>query len=298
MSEAGRGLVVRYHDSSLGGEFPTAAHGPTSVAVIEREKDSAPLPCRLVTRGRAELPQAPDSAPSVTGSGYSGIEERSGPLHIFLEHATTFALPLLVVVALYFATLRLHELGILWAVIPAIPFTWALGDFVTGLVHWAADTYGTENTPILGRSIIRPFRLHHLYPRDICTHNLVVTIGNNCLAAVPLLAFCLYVLWSYEESRLVALVIFVTVLLAPVTVATNLFHKFAHQENPPQMARWFQRKGIILSPAHHELHHASPFDTHYCITNGWLNPALQKLKFFRGLENLLSRLGIKSASQI
>jgi ubiquitin-conjugating enzyme E2 variant len=293
MPEMERKFAMGFYDASPGKAFLPRIHGGRATE-CEFEKGTPPL-SREITRARQVASPCFDSDLSAADSGYSGTEEYSTPFHSFLEHAMTFTFPILFVLALCSSTVRLYELNLLWPIIPAVPFTWALGDFVTGTLHWAADTYGTEKTPILGQSIIKPFRSHHHYPRDICSHNLVVTVGNSCLIAVPALAACLYVLWSYEASRFVTLIIFMVVMLALVTVATNLFHKFAHQENPSGTIRWLQRKGIILSPAHHELHHVSPFDTHYCITNGWLNPTLQKLKFFRGLEHSLSKLGIKAA---
>jgi len=292
MPDIKREFAVGYYDASRGEKFLPHTYG-SRAAEGELEKCTPPL-SRQITSARQAMSPRLDSALSEADSGYSGIEEHSTPFHSFIEHAMTFSFPVLFVLTLYSSTVRLYELNLLWLIVPAVPFTWALGDFVTGTLHWAADTYGSEETPILGQSIIKPFRLHHHYPRDICTHNLVVTVGNSCLIAVPALAACLYVLWGYEASRFVTLTIFIIVLLTPVTVATNLFHKLAHQENPSGIIRWLQQKRIILSPAHHDLHHASPFDTHYCITNGWLNPVLQKLKFFRGLEIILSKFGIKA----
>jgi hypothetical protein len=34
---------------------------------------------------------------------------------------------------------------------------------------------------------------------------------------------------------------------------------------------------------------------HYCITTGWLNPLLNKIKFFRRLEAVLGLVGIETA---
>jgi hypothetical protein len=170
-----------------------------------------------------------------------------------------------------------------------------LGDFVSGIVHWAADTYGSEDMPVIGPSLVKPFRLHHVYPRDICTHGLVETIGNVCILAVPVLSVCLYLMWLMPQSGLLAFSVVSLALMAVATVATNQFHKWAHQENPSSFARWLQRKRLVLEPQHHKLHHTQPFDVNYCITNGWLNPLLNRMKFFRRLEATLGFFGIKTA---
>ena len=38
---------------------------------------------------------------------------------------------------------------------------WLLVDFVSGVVHWAEDSYGTETTPVIGRWMVGPNLLHH-----------------------------------------------------------------------------------------------------------------------------------------
>jgi len=40
-------------------------------------------------------------------------------------------------------------------------------------------------------------------------------------------------------------------------------------EDPRSLAAWLQRRGLILSKKHHDIHHASPYDTYYCITAGF-----------------------------
>ena len=65
---------------------------------------------------------------------------------------------------------------------------------------------------------------------------------------------------------------------------TNQFHKWAHTKNPAGWVRLLQRAGLILSPEHHAVHHAAPRDKYYCITVGWMNPLLDKIRFFRFLE--------------
>ena len=228
--------------------------------------------------------------------GYSGVVEHSGPLHSFLEHATLVIFPVVLVLNLYLASFRLHERELLWLLALAIPLGVVAGDFVSGIVHWAADTYGSEDTPMIGPSLVKPFRLHHVYPRDICTHGLVETTGNVCILAVPLLSLSLYLMWLIPESRLLEFLVVCVALTATATVATNQFHKWAHQEHPSSLARWLQRRRLVLEPQHHKLHHTEPFNMNYCITNGWLNPVLNKLKFFRRLEATLGFFGIKTTN--
>jgi hypothetical protein len=169
------------------------------------------------------------------------------------------------------------------------------GDFISGIVHWAADTYGSEDMRIIGPSLVKPFRLHHVYPRDICTHGLVETTGNVCILAVPVLSGCLYLMWLMPQSAWLAFGVVSFALMAAATVATNQFHKWAHQESPSSFARWLQRRRLVLEPQHHKRHHTQPFDVNYCITNGWLNPLLNKLKFFRRLEAVIGFFGIQTA---
>ncbi len=47
-------------------------------------------------------------------------------------------------------------------------------DFISGLVHWLADRYGTPQTPFAGPNFVGPFRQHHVDPRA-----LPVTIGSR-----------------------------------------------------------------------------------------------------------------------
>jgi ubiquitin-conjugating enzyme E2 variant len=228
-------------------------------------------------------------------AGCSGIEDHSTPFHAFLEYSMSFAFPILFVPNIYLSVNRLYELELLWLALLAIPLGLLWGDLVTGLVHWAADTYCSEDTPVIGQSLIKPFRLHHTYPRDICTHNLITTVGNTCILAVPLLSLCLYLMWADSESGWLAFTILCVSLMAGATVATNQFHKWAHQEKPSRMVRLLQRLRLVLEPTHHESHHTEPFNVHYCITNGWLNPLLNKIKFFRRLEAALAFFGFKTA---
>src|SRR5437879_3905140 len=51
-------------------------------------------------------------------------------------------------------------------------------DFVYGMVHWTADTWGSEEWPLIGRRFLRPFRVHHINPHDFLRRNFVDTNGD------------------------------------------------------------------------------------------------------------------------
>ena len=244
---------------------------------------------------RDYMPTAP-VPDSQTDLGDVSHEEHSGPLHLALEWTNALVFPVVLVWSLYLAGSHLYALELFWLVFLAIPLGIAAGDFMSGMVHWAADTYGHDDTPLLGPSFIRAFRQHHVYPRDICAHNFVSVVGNTCIFAVPVLSLGLLLVWLGPVAWWRAFAFFTIAVMTGVTVATNQFHKWAHQERVSRFVSWMQQMRLVLSPHHHQLHHSSPFNSNYCITNGWLNPALERIKFFRGLEFALRGIGIRPAT--
>ena len=155
-------------------------------------------------------------------------------------------------------------------------------DLVSGIVHWAGDTIGDEQVPFLGPNFIKPFRNHHVDQLAITRHDFIETNGNNCIIVIPPLTLAL-ILLPGKESFLFFACTFMA-FLGLFVVATNQFHKWAHQPNPAGYIRRLQSWGLILSPRHHDIHHAPPHDKHYCITVGWLNPILNGMRFFRAAE--------------
>jgi ubiquitin-conjugating enzyme E2 variant len=163
-----------------------------------------------------------------------------------------------------------------------------ISDFISGFVHWAGDTVGDETTPVFGPNFVRPFRYHHVDPKDITRHDFVETNGNNCIVAAPVLALVLIAMPRTTGA------LFYTCLVTACTTwavfCTNQFHKWAHTDAPAPWVRALQRAGLILSPEHHAIHHASPQDKYYCITVGWMNPLLERISFFRLCEAAVARV--------
>jgi plasmanylethanolamine desaturase len=157
-----------------------------------------------------------------------------------------------------------------------------LADFVSGMAHWAGDTIGDVDTPVIGRTFIKPFREHHVDPKAITRHDFVETNGNNCIASIPMLGAVAPALPA--QTGLGFYCCTILVFTSWFLFASNQFHKWAHADRPPWVARFLQRWHLILPPTHHDIHHATPHDKYYCITVGWMNPVLSWLRFYRVLE--------------
>lgn len=168
-----------------------------------------------------------------------------------------------------------------WIVAGAVLAGYIAADLISGLAHWMFDTWGSPDTPVLGRSFIQPFREHHSDPMSITRHGFIETNGNNCIAALPVLVSACVVPTSTRGG------LFASALLLSMSVgllATNQIHKWAHAEDPGWVVRRLQGWRLILSREHHRVHHAAPYATHYCITTGWLNAAFERADVHRRLE--------------
>jgi ubiquitin-conjugating enzyme E2 variant len=167
-------------------------------------------------------------------------------------------------------------------------------DFMSGMAHWLADRYGTVDTPLVGAHFIGPFREHHVDPKGITRHGFVEVNGNNCICSLPFLVAG-HLLWPSAAAPPMAIVLFGSLLCFILSIfMTNQFHRWAHMDSPPTLVVWLQRGGLILGRAHHQTHHIHPFESHYCITSGWLNGPLGAIGFWRMLERLvLLFLGVR-----
>jgi ubiquitin-conjugating enzyme E2 variant len=174
-----------------------------------------------------------------------------------------------------------------WWQIVAIVLAWPAADFVSGIVHWLADTWGSEKFPILGPRFIRPFRVHHVTPTSFLECNFFDTNGDTCLIAIPVLLsfFALPLDTSWGISVLTFGVCF-----CAFAIPTNQIHQWAHMPQPPRWVKLLQSYGLILSNEEHSRHHTLPYAGYYCITTGFCNRWLERIYFFRGLECLITTM--------
>ncbi len=206
--------------------------------------------------------------------------------HRYIEIAGIAAFFTLVGLVAVRAVRAVDGLGSVGGIAVAALLGYTAADFLSGLAHWAGDTVGNATTPVFGRHFVVPFREHHRDPMAITRHDFVETNGNNCIVAVPILVGIVLVMPG-GTGPLFFLCLTLT-FAAWFVFCANQFHKWAHAETAPAVVRFLQRHSLLLSPAHHAVHHAPPHDKYYCIAVGWLNPLLTRIQFFRGLERLLA----------
>ena len=153
-------------------------------------------------------------------------------------------------------------------------------DFVGGFVHWAEDTFWSSETPIVGRWLVAPNVIHHtpgggasyflrnhwaFSSWDLLTA-MILGLGAGYLLGIHM--------WQYY-------------VFIAVGVFSQQVHRFSHSRKNPFIVVALQKLHLIQDGKHHWKHHSGDKNTHYCVITPWVNPVLDRLHFWRGLERLL-----------
>lgn len=162
-------------------------------------------------------------------------------------------------------------------------------DFVVGVFHWIEDAYLREDCPVLGDLIARPNVLHHYRPR----HFLRKSWAASCWDLWVVAGLILVAGWGLD------LLGAPLCLFALLVGNANQVHKWAHRsrrENGPWINLLHDLR-ILQGPRHHAIHHTDPKSTHYCVITEFLNPVLERLRFWTRLECWLRKaFGIRRRS--
>jgi len=166
-------------------------------------------------------------------------------------------------------------------------------DFLSGLLHWACDTWGSIELPVLGKNFLRPFREHHIDPTSITRHDFVETNADSFMMIIIPMIWVTYTFTFSTPAEIsdgYGWSCYVSVLAILLSM-TNQIHKWSHTHSGlPRLVKYLQEKHIILPRQHHRIHHMSPHDTYYCMTTGWLNWPLEKVCFWSTLESVIETL--------
>jgi plasmanylethanolamine desaturase len=163
-----------------------------------------------------------------------------------------------------------------------------IADFITGTIHFLLDQYGTPDTPIIGKYVIDRNARHHQDPRQIVQNTYLKLTWTSWLLGSIVMATSFYFgVLSWE-------IIFTMVYGANA----NIIHKWTHQTQKEngKFVNFLQNIKIVQSRKHHGWHHRAPFDANYCILTDWLNPVLDKIKFWETTSKILLLVGMKPIS--
>ena len=156
--------------------------------------------------------------------------------------------------------------------------TTALVDFVSGLVHWAEDTFGEETTPIVGKWIVVPNVIHHSHPAAFLANSWLRS-SWDLLAVGVVVAAGAWWLGSLTWS---------VWLFIALGVNANQIHKWSHTPAArlPAAVRILQRLHVLQGARHHAAHHRAEKNTAYCVITPFVNPVLDAMRFWRALERV------------
>jgi hypothetical protein len=157
-------------------------------------------------------------------------------------------------------------------------------DFITGVMHWAEDTWTRPGvSKLLDKYIVNDNIEHHRKPGliragDYWSTNRVCIV----LASVGALILVLFHVHAWQAYLVMAML-----------SQSNQVHLWAHSSNPPRVVDWLQSIGILQSRKQHGLHHKSPYASRFCAVTNYVNPVLDGIGFWRGLEWTIERCGGK-----
>jgi ubiquitin-conjugating enzyme E2 variant len=157
-----------------------------------------------------------------------------------------------------------------------------MGDFVTGIFHWATDTWFDGR--VWARTIAIA-REHHVAPQSILEYDAAEYLGfgsfPSCLLVGPV---ALGIMIFAAPGPFVAGTMIVLFIVACVFLFGTYAHSLGHRRPDSLLVRRLQRLHLLIDIEHHRVHHCDGHLSRYCVFNGWANFVCDSTKFWRGLE--------------
>ncbi len=159
---------------------------------------------------------------------------------------------------------------------------WLIADFITGVIHWWEDAYGNPNWPIIGKYIIEPNLEHHRSPRLLLQGSYWNRINTSVYAAVMII-LALWICGVFYWQVVVCLAF---------SSQGNEIHAISHRSDKEngRLIMFFQKIGIFQKRKTHGWHHKAPYDTNFLVMTEYLNPLLNKIRFFEFVEWMILKV--------
>ena len=157
-----------------------------------------------------------------------------------------------------------------------------VADLIVGFVHWFEDSYGSPEWPLIGATVIAPNLLHHAKPRAFLENSWWKSADLQVVVGAVVLALAWLCGWFSAEL----------VLVVTLAVNANEFHRWAHRTKAEngRLVTWLQEWKLIQGRAHHGRHHGGQRNSAYCAITAWVDPLLDRLGLWRGLESVIHAL--------
>lgn len=161
-----------------------------------------------------------------------------------------------------------------------------LADLFTAFAHWIEDTYIDYNSKIPFIKIIaKDNEFHHYFPRGIVGNTYFENIKIPLIIIMPIFIF----IYFYNSKTLLDYPYLYGTLFF-LLIISNIIHRWCHMRDCelPKIVILLQKIRILGSRStHHSAHHSIDSSQHYCVISSYLNPILEKINFWRILENII-----------
>jgi ubiquitin-conjugating enzyme E2 variant len=161
-----------------------------------------------------------------------------------------------------------------------------LADWITGAVHFWMDRYGKPDMPIVGPTVVEINTMHHANPYRM-TQRSYWYLTKYSYVLVGILALVIYLVsgslsWQWILGLLLG-------------ANANIIHKWSHltAQERPIWVHVLQRLRLIQSPKEHQRHHGHVDHlTAYCVMTDFLNPVLERIRFWQAIETATTWVGL------
>lgn len=165
-------------------------------------------------------------------------------------------------------------------------FAWLLADFIVGFVHFYEDKCLNEKSANkIVQSILADNDLHHTKPMAMTKLSAWKNLNTSLYIGIPIVLLSLFM-----DIPIISMAMFIACF-------GNLFHKWSHTHSKKTniVIKAMMFIGMLQTREQHNRHH---FDengiiirknakTDFCVMTPYLNPILDKLKFWKLMEKLL-----------